>query len=264
MDLDVLHQPEQVVGHAVLRADLGVGGRHLVVISGIARPEWVIDDDSAHRETCRLKLREPAGALEQSTVHVGLASVGNDDTSWAFATDQAALEVDDAGELVLVTNLALMGEPSGLHRFSYQVVLTTRVVVTEITGTISWPTPWYRPTSPSPAGVSGVFTVMANDRTVTQLTGGLGGTVEHLTPVTPGEIVSVVIAEDTCRATYRIVEPPKGRELKVTVAQSGLRGPGEISVGPVVRPDGDLVTLSVAQPSQSGVDFVAGSYQGPH
>ncbi len=32
-----------------------------------------------------------------------------------------------------------MGEFSALYRFSYQVVLTTRVVVSEITGELGWP-----------------------------------------------------------------------------------------------------------------------------
>ncbi|WP_405766605.1 hypothetical protein OHU34_14005 [Streptomyces sp. NBC_00080] len=260
MELDVL-QPAHVAGHAVLQADLGVGGRHLVVISGIARPEWGLKDDNTHREVCRLQLREPAEAMEQSTVHVGLASIGNDDTAWAFATDQAHLEVNETGQLVLVTNLALMGEPSTLNRFAYQVVLTTRVVVTEITGTISWPTSMFRPASASPAGVSGVFSVLANERTITPVPGGFGGEIEHLTPVTPGEVLSVIIAEDFCQVHYRIAEPPKGRQLKVTVAQSGLQGP-DISVGPTT-PNGDLVTLTVAQPTRTGVDFTAESFHGP-
>ncbi|GAA3049825.1 hypothetical protein GCM10010464_12580 [Pseudonocardia yunnanensis] len=256
MDLDV-SQPAHVVGHSVLRADLGVGGRHIVVLSGIARPEWKIDDDSAHREVCRLRLREPAGTVEQSTVHVGLASIGNDDTEFVFATDQASVEVDEAGELVLITHLALMGEPSTLNRFSYQVVLTTRVVASEITGTISWPTAWFRPPLPGPAGVSGIFSILANERTVTPGGPPFGGEVEHLRPVTPGEIVSVTVAEDTCRATYRIAEPPKGRQLRVTVEQSGLRGPGNVSVG-TVSPAADILTLSVAQPS-AVIDFHATS-----
>ncbi|WP_327108315.1 hypothetical protein [Nonomuraea glycinis] len=260
-NLDAL-DPSHVAGHTVLKADLGVGGRHLLVISGFALPAWKIDDDSTHREVCRVRLRVPAGTVEQSTVHVGLASIANDDTEYVFATDEARLDVDDAGELVLVTHLALMGEPSILNRFSYQVVLTTRVVVTEITGTISWPTAWFRPTSAGPAGVSGVFGVMANERTTTQAGPPLGGEIEHLRPVTPGEIVSVTIAEDTCRATYRISEPPKGMQLKVTVKQNGLNGPGEISIAPVV-PDGDRMTLSVAQPSRTGVDFIASSFVGP-
>jgi hypothetical protein len=265
MDLDVL-TPDHVAGHAVLDADLGVGGRHLLVISGIALPAWEIDDEHVHREECRLRLRVPAGAMEQATVHTGLASISNDDSEYVFATDQSRLEVDEAGELVLVTNLALMGESSALNRFSYQIVLTTRIVVSEISGTITWPTGWFRPASATPTAVAGTFTVVANERTTTQGGGPLGGVIEHLVPVTPGQIVTVEIGDQECRARYRISDPPKGRELKVTIAQQGfqLPGLGQIFIVPVVSPGGDLVTLSVAQPSRDGVDFRASWVEGPH
>jgi hypothetical protein len=258
ISLDAL-QPDQVTGHTVLKADLGVGGRELWVISGFAMPGWKIDSDSTHRDVCRVRLRVPGGTVEQSTVHVGLASIANDDTEYVFATDDAKVEVDEAGELVLVAHLAVMGEPSVLNRFSYQVVVTSRVVISEISGTISWPTAWLRPTLAGPAGVSGVFTVRANDRRVTPSQGGFGGEIEHLTPVAAGEIVSVTIGDEECRATYRIAEPPRGRQLKVTVEQRGLRPPAglNVEVGPVVMPNGDLVTLTVAEPTRAGVDFKA-------
>ncbi|MFM9707849.1 hypothetical protein [Streptomyces galilaeus] len=256
MELDT-RNGQHVVGHSVLKADLGVGGRSLIVISGIALPEWRIDSDETHRLDCRLMLREPAGMIEQSAVHVGLASIGNGDSEWVFATDQARLAVE-AEELVLIINLAVMGEPSSLNRFSYQIVLTHRMVVSEITGTISWPTAWLRPTAPTPAGVSGVFSLRANELTTTPASGPLGGTVEHLLPLTPGEIVSVVIGEETCLATYRIAEPPLGRNLKVTVAARKPNGAGETMLDPVAA-NGDLMTLSVAQPTRTNVDFILSS-----
>ncbi|MFI5952697.1 hypothetical protein [Cryptosporangium sp. NPDC051539] len=255
MDLDVRNQ-NQVAGHSVVRADLGVGGRQLVVLSGTAIPAWKIDDESTHRDSCRVLLHEPAESLEQSTVHVGLASIQNEDTEYVFAADQATLQVDSTGELVLVTNLALMGEASFLHRFSYQVVLTNRIVTTEITGTLSWPTRFLRPSSATPAGVSGVFTITANLRTTTPGGGPFGGTIEHLVPVAPGHIVSVTIADDTCHAIYRIPEPPKNQQLKVTVVQQGMHGPGQVTMEPVGF-ESNILTLSVAQPSRSNVDFVA-------
>ena len=132
LDLDAAN-PSHVAGHSVLDVDLGVGGRRLVVISGIALPDWRIDSDELHRAESRLNLRVQADNLEQSTIQVGLASIGNDDTAWIFATDQARLETLPTGDLVLVTNLAVMGEPSGLARYSYQVVLTKRIVFSEIT-----------------------------------------------------------------------------------------------------------------------------------
>ncbi|GAA3625638.1 hypothetical protein GCM10022223_48510 [Kineosporia mesophila] len=253
MDLDVLDSG-QVTGHMVLRADLGVLGRQLVVLSGIANPGWEVDGDEVQRDVCRVLLRETAEQLEQATVHVGLSSVANEDTSFVFATDQATLETGPDGLLVLVTNLAVQGEPSTLQGFSYQVVLTKRVVTTEISGTISWPTAWLRPPSPTPAGISGVFTILANLRTTTTGPGPFGGEIEHLVPVTPGEILSVTIAGDTCHAIYRITEPPKNAELRVMVTQNGL--PGTVLMASTVA-GSDIFTLTPVFPTRTGVDFHA-------
>jgi hypothetical protein len=269
MQLDVMN-PANVAGHAVLRADLAVGGRQLVVISGIARPEWKVDDDDeAKRQECRLLLREPADDLETSTVHVGLASIGNDDTAWVFATDTARIEVDPTTEeLVLVVNLALMGDVSTLNRFSYQVVLTTVKVVTEISGTISWPTVFFAPTGPGPSGVSGVFTIQANIRHVVASGSGFGGPSETTTlePVTPGQVVDLTV-DDTgqCHARYRITEPPKNKDLVVTVAQHGLVSPGvdHIEFAPTT-PGGDETRLTTARPVDTDVNFVADAFEDPH
>ena len=245
----------------MLDADLGVGGRHLVVISGTAIPNWKTDDDTTHRQSCRVKLHYPAGTVEQSTVHVGPAAISNDDTSWVFATDLSHLEVNPAGELELVTDLAVMGQPSTLIRFSYQVVLTTRVVVTEITGTIKWPAVMFNPNSATPAGISGVFTIMAYLRTTTAGPPGGFGPTEHLTPSTPGTIVAVNLADGMWSASYRIAEPPKGAELKVGVTQDGsLKVPGqEVSLA---AQSNNILTLSVAQPT-AVVDWLAASYKDP-
>ena len=94
--------PEQVASASQLRADLG-GGRSLIVLSGVARPEFGIDDDTTHREPCKVRLRFPATHIEQSTVHVSLASISNDETGFVFATDTASVNIDDSGELVLST-----------------------------------------------------------------------------------------------------------------------------------------------------------------
>ena len=48
--------PNDVSSHSVLRADLGAG-RTLLVISGIARPEWGLDTDKTQRPECLLRLR---------------------------------------------------------------------------------------------------------------------------------------------------------------------------------------------------------------
>ena len=103
-----------------------------VVVSGVARPEFGIDDDHVHRELCRVRLRVPVTRMKQSTEHVSRASVSNDESAYGFATDDVSLEMDEAGELVPFTHLALMGESSTLNRFSHQVVVIDHAVVTEV------------------------------------------------------------------------------------------------------------------------------------
>lgn len=251
----------QLVSHEVIRADLGVFGRELVVISGIAQLDWRIDDsDSKHDEQCTVRLRERVDNIENVTVHVGLASIANDDTEFVFAVDAASVRVDEAGELVLDAQLALLGDWSVLARFSYQVVAVTRRVDAQISGTITWDIDQFVPATLDPAGVSGVFTIVAHQREVQHIKGKPGEfdrTVETLTPVTPGEVVSVTSDGSTVQARYRITEPPKGVPLKVIVRQRGLRTPAghqTVVVNPT-RPNGDLVELTVAEPRRSDVDF---------
>lgn len=268
LNLDARKVGQDVSCHSVVRADLGEG-RSLVVISGIAVPAFTVNDDEhTNRQTCRLNLRERAELVEHSTVSTGLASISNGETAYVFATDHATLTRNSDGELVLEVALAAAGEDSGLHRFSYQVVVTNRVVAAEITGTISWPTAWFRPAGSDPGPIGAIFHVVANEQTFTS--GGTAGpagpgsgpfgpvSVEHLRPVRDGQVTSVSIADDVCRATYRIADPPKDVQLRVTVAQTGLQptGGGTAELVPT-PPNVDLLRLTVAAPTRAGVDFRA-------
>jgi hypothetical protein len=262
LDLDV-NRSEDVTGHSVLRADIG-GGRTLVVISGIARPERVVNQDTAIRETCRLRLGEPAETMEAATVCVGLASVSADENEWGFATDTQTVQVDPVdGGLMLVVTLGLLGERGFLHRFSYQVVLTERVVATEITGTLTWPTAVFRPGSADPSAIVPTFTVAANRVTFPSPappgppSPGSPGTFPSPGPpvveqLATGQITSLAIADNVCRATYRITDPPKMVQLTVTCAMNGLT-PAD-GMRPVV-PHSNEFLLTAAQPVRTGVDF---------
>jgi len=264
--LDARNVGRDVATHSVVRAELGEG-LSIVVISGIALPDFSVNDDEhTNQQLCHLNLREPAELVEQSTVTVGLASISNDETAYVFATDEARLSRNDAGELVLDTHIAAAGENTNLHRFSYQVVVIQRFVPSEITGTLSWPTAWFRPMSTDPGALAGVFTVVANEQTFTTTTppgsldsGPFGGpTVEHLTPVGTGQILGVAVDETTSHASYRIADPPKDRQLRVTVSQQGLHptGGGLADMVPTVG-GANLFRLTVTQPGRSGVDFAA-------
>jgi hypothetical protein len=264
MDLDV-NNPDHVISHSVVRADLGQGGRSIVVISGIARPEWHIDTDELTNASCRVLLHEPAEVVEQSSATVSLASVGNEDTEWLFAVDDATVNVAGS-ELVLDTQLALIGEPSFLHRFSFQVVLLTRDVPTAISGELTWNTTFFRPAEATPSAVQNAFVIDAN--TVTFDAGAPAGPgafapgTPHFTPVATGAIVSVSVADDVCHATYLIANPPKLQQLVVTVGAPGLHALGG---GPIVmKPAGAFqFTLTAANPTQEHVDFSAHQDVGP-
>jgi len=233
----------EVAGHSVLRADLGADGRTMVVMSGIAVPEFEIDDDQLHREACRVHLAEPGERMEQASIHVGLASISNDDTEFAFAVDSATLERDPAtDQLVLAVQLAISGERSFLHRFSYQVVLLERVVATEITGTLTWPTANFSPVPPDPAMVGGTFSVVALE--------GAGVPVGPV--IASGTITSVTPAADVFHATYRIADAPKDKLLTVVCNVQGL--PPELNMRPTAA-NITVMTLTAAQPTRAGVDF---------
>ena len=257
--LDVQVPPPQtgigpgVSSHQVLRADLGVGGRTLVVLSGIACAEFNGSGSDVVLETCRVLLREPAESVEQSTAYVGLASISNNDSAWVFAANRASVETDPASqELVLVAPLAVATGDSFFHRFSYQVVLTERVVETLITGTLTWETAMLRPASEDPAAVSSVFAIVANTVTVSE---GTLGTSEHLTPVANGAVTKLQVGDVTCSASYMITNLPKGKLLQVTVGQHGLQ-PASLSMVPTAT-GVDRTTLTVAQPVKVDVNFVA-------
>ncbi|WP_350247596.1 hypothetical protein RBB84_12355 [Rhodococcus sp. D-6] len=266
MDLDVLNV-NQVSGHSVIDADLGIGGRRLMVLSGIAIPFWSVDSDELHQTDCRVNLRVQAGNVESATIHVGLASIRNDDSSWVFASDVARWEVNAAGELILIVHLALLGEPSSLYRFSYQVVLTTRVVTTEISGKIRWKPGVFTPpgSALTASAIGPLLRVTLNERTVTKFAGSsttFAYENETLKPIGAGEIVNVRLTDGEYLADYRISGCPKGIELKVTVEPVGFP-PGVKYVTFPEQNGGDVVNLSVANPSRTNVDFRVDVYRGP-
>src|SRR5205809_641119 len=123
----------QVDGAKVIDVQIGEANRRMMIFSGIAKPEWIInDDDHIYRENVVVNLRKTVLAVEQYTVTVGLASIGNDDTTFLFAADTATIDIDEQSqELLLKVDLASQGERTSIGRFGYQVVT---VVTTQTTG----------------------------------------------------------------------------------------------------------------------------------
>ncbi len=254
-DFDV-NDPSRVASPLVIDTDLGIGGRRLIVASGIARPEWEIDTDEITRGRDTVHLHIPADRVEQATVHIGLASIANDDSEYAFAVDEASLSIDPAGELALTVNTAVMGETSSLNRFSYQVVAVVARDVAEISGRITWPTRLFTPASTHPFAVADNVAVALNTRDVRPAGGPFGGEIETLVPIAAGEITAVSIADSTATARYRIVNPKKGVPLRVTVGLTGFRlAAGENMSVSADTPGSDIFTLAVGDASRAGVDF---------
>lgn len=251
--------PQQVASVSQVDADLGVGGRRLLVLSGIALTDWKLDSDELHRGETQVRLGVFARNLEQWSVHVGLASIGNDETEFVFATDTARVDLDpQTGELLLFFKTALLGEWSYLGRVSYQVVATVVRVTPHIAGTITWPKSLFTPASRDVATVAGELAVMANRHE--QITPSIGFAYEKLTPVTPGQIVRLDLNRTDCVAHYRIDNPPMAMPLKVTVEPGPafrVHAPGTVVVGRVAGPD--VFTLTASASSVDGLNFVIGA-----
>ncbi len=252
--LDV-RDPNQVTSVSQIDADLGVANRRLLVLSGIALCNLDSSDDDLHRDETVVRLGVYARNLEQWSAFVGLASIANDETGFVFATDTTQVSLDpQSGELLLTTFLALQGDDSSLHRFSYQVVVTIVRVSPHIAGKIRWPSSLFRPASEDVALVAPQLTVMANRYERVTPPGGFP--FDRLTPLIPGQIVKVDIQGDWCEAHYRIDNPAMVTDLQVTVTPGAIFGGasgGNIVAGQVNGPR--IFKLTVGAPSQDDIDF---------
>jgi hypothetical protein len=254
--------PGQVTSVGVVDADLGVGNRRLIVLSGIVVLNWRYDSDVIWRGEERVLLGVYARNIEQWSAYIGLASIANDESEFVFATDNARIELDPAtGELILVVNTALSGEWSALNRFSYQVVVTVVRIGAAITGRITWPTALFRPESQDPAIAQRLFSVVANRYEYISATSNTFA-YEKLTPLIPGAVEKLVVGEDHCDAFYRITNPPMATDLKVTLGVADefrAQSPGvNIAWGQSKGPQ--HFVLSPAHPAEE-VDFAIG--EGP-
>jgi hypothetical protein len=136
MDLDSAN-PSQVESPQRIDVFLGNPNRTLVICSGIALPNWD-SQGNLDRTIVRVDLHVQATALLTWTAVVGLASISNDDSEFTFATDSAFAAIDPNGNIFLVANIAVQGEPSTMSRFSYQTHLLISKDQPIISGTIQW------------------------------------------------------------------------------------------------------------------------------
>lgn len=246
------NNPNQVSSPTVITVDLTDPGKQMIICSGIAISEWTVHDDgTVYNETVTLNLRQVVLDVDQATVTVGLASIGNGKTNNLFACNSAGVDRDPTtGELIVTVDVALMGDPSALDRFGYQVVATVSTQKTGITGTIRWAHDIFNPQSLSAGQLAQLFQVSAG--TLTQ---------QHL----PNQLSSPIYASLANGITgglssdsadfllpYQIPGAPYDEAIVVQVTKGG-QVPAQSMLRQIAGPN--PLTLTISQPSVSGVDF---------
>jgi hypothetical protein len=255
IQLDV-NNPSEVSSPTSIEVDVaGQSSQKMIVLSGIACPEWeVTDDGHLYDQSVVVNLRRTVLAVVQATVSVGLASIGNKNTTFQFACDSSALVADPVTqELTLNADLALRGDWSILNRFGYQIVAIVTTQSTGISGVIRWSRGLFDP-STLPAGELGsLFLITANVVTgYPGPPGGFGGST--LTPVASGSVAGITSDANDYIAAYNIPGGPYNQPLVIRADPSALfKTPwppySQQGAGP------NPVVLTVVQPSASGVDF---------
>ena len=258
--LDVRNTPAEVASISQVEADLP-DGRKLLVLSGIAMTNWEVDTDETQIGETWVHLGVYTDKLDQWSALVGLAAISNDETGFLFGVEDVLVKPhDETSELVLIFKPRLMGEPSALHRVSYQVVVTLVQISPHIKGNVTWFKEHFEPPNTTVSTIDPELEIVAN-RHDSAPPGGVAGS---LTPVARGHVINVRKMRNFYIAEYEIVGAPMGVKLKVTVV------PGEKFVAPsgssiaVGRVGGDDVfTLKASKPNVDNQNFVIGAVPGP-
>lgn len=244
----------QVDNPRVIEATLGQADRKMMIFSGIAIPQWSVNDDERiYYEDVIVNLRRTVLAIEQATVTVGLASIGNDETVFLIAADSAQIDINpQSQELILKTKLALQGEHTGVNRFGYQVVVIATTQSTGISGTIRWNRDVFDAANQTPGQIAQMFQITANR--VERVTPPQGFTFNQYTPVAFG--VTTGFSQDTgdFLVPYEIPGAPYNQPLVVRVeVGAGFQSSSTPVAGQTSGPN--PVVLSVTNAGITGVDF---------
>ena len=248
------NNPDHVSGNRLIEAELGQPGHKMMIFSGIAIPDFHINDDGRnYTEHVVLNLRRTVLAVEQATVATGLSSFGNDDTLFLIACDTASLDVDPVSqELLLSADLVLRGEGTGLMRFGYQVVAVVTTQATGISGTIRWAKSIFDASKLNSGQVAQMFNITANH--LEHINPPTGFSFDKYTPVATGVTTGFSKAGQDFVVPYEIPGAPYNQPLVVRVDVGSLfhstAGPFAVqSAGP------NPVVLTIASPGVTGVDF---------
>jgi hypothetical protein len=248
------NDPNQVDSPRIIEVDLPDPNQKMLILSGIARPEWSITDDAnVYFETVTVNLRRSVLAVVQATVAVGLASIGNKDTAFQFACNSTDLQPDPKSqELMLTVQLALRGDYSTLNRFGYQVVTIVTIQTTGISGTIRWAKNIFDGSSLTPAQLAQIFLIAAN--TTQTIIPPQGFQYIQYTPVAYGVATGITNDGNDYIVAYNIPGGPYNTPLVPTVAVGTLFGAtGPVLCGQVSGPN--PVILTVTHPGATNVNF---------
>jgi hypothetical protein len=258
--LDV-NDPNQVSSPEVLDVLLGLPQNHLLIFTGVAIPEFGPDDD-LNREQVIVKLgktvRNPQIPFQYSAT-VGLASIGNADSDYTFATDDVSVIADpQSGELQLLCDIAVQGS-SILHRFSYQANIIVQTNEPVISGSIFW-----RKSTASalPQFANNLFTVQASIL-IPPPPGQFGGTFQKVADgsvIYPPAPASSGFLSDGLFVQYVIENPPLNTDLYIICNPvDGAFRPAGTTAGtfrcvPISGPS--PIHLTPPNLQMSGVDFL--------
>jgi hypothetical protein len=248
------NNPDHVAGKRVIEAELGQANRKMMIFSGIAIPDFHInDDDRNYSEHVVLNLRKPILAVEQATVTVGLASFGNDDTLFLIACDNVNVDVDPVSqELLLTADLVLRGEGTGLARFGYQVVAVVTTQATGISGSIRWATSVFDASRLNSGQVAQMFNITANH--LEHIVPPSGFAYDKYTPVATGVTTGFSKSGQDFVVPYEIPGAPYNQALVVRVEIGNMFASSTPPLaGQTAGPN--PVSLTVAHPGVTGVDF---------
>lgn len=253
--------PKQVASATNFEVLLGEPATRLLILSGIAVPEfWTNHDEETSQQEILVRLGVHVAQLEPGAVtNVGLASIENDETNFLFAVDSGVLEHEQpSGELVLRVQAAILGEETYLHRFSYQIVAHVRRARAQISGVIAVPNDIRDVQGLSPADLNAAFEITANRVEHGGVPGGFA--FDKLIPVQVGATHAVRRAPNGLQfVEYSIDNCPFATPLIVEVKLTGNGWSGSLGVGQVAG--GRPITLTGLAPDASGVDFSVGRFQ---
>jgi hypothetical protein len=235
-----------------LEFDTLTPGTKGVIFSGIAVPEWHINDDGKiYREPYTIDLGYPALNVTDATAAVGLASIYNGGSAFLFASDSWTIQIDpNSQHLTLTVNLSCLGAPSNLSRIAYQVVATIVIPETGISGTITFPQGLFGAAPLTPAGLKSLLVISAN----TFISGGGGGFGSGQTYLVQyGAITSVTTQGSNVIASYNMASPPFNLPLSIQVNPANAFPPNDAIVQ-IAGPS--PITITLQAPAVNGVNFI--------